>query len=130
VQLTPDALLPEPLTPQIESDGPVLSARLPKTARFAQASGVKILANFTPNTCLLPHPPYPPEARELQQTGVVQMLVHFDEMGNVSRVEVAKSSGVASLDAATRSFIRDNWHSLAFAGQEVSVPVEFRQEDL
>jgi len=87
-------------------------------------------SSYTPGASVLPHPPYPPEAHELGQTGTVIMNVQFDAEGGVARVEVAHSSGVAVLDASTRSFIRAHWHSPAYAGQTVSVPVEYKLENL
>jgi protein TonB len=74
---------------------------------------------------VLPHPPYPQEARELKQTGTVTLNVQFDSKGDVAHAEVAQSSGVPVLDSATRSFIRAHWHSPAYAGQLVSVPVQY-----
>jgi len=56
------------------------------------------------------------------------MNVMFDARGGVTYVEVAQSSGVPVLDSATRSFIRTHWHLPAYAGQAVSVPVEYRLE--
>ena len=57
------------------------------------------------------------------------MNVRFDARGGVTLAEVTQSSGVPLLDASTRSFIRGHWHSPAFAGQTVSVPVRYALEN-
>ena len=79
---------------------------------------------------ILPHPPYPIEARDLRETGIVIMNVQFDVKGDVAQADVAQSSGVPILDSETRSFIRTHWHSAAYAGQAVSVPVQYKLENL
>jgi len=58
------------------------------------------------------------------------MNVQFDIKGNVADAEVAQSSGVPILDTTTRSFIRAHWHSPAYAGQLVNVPVQYKLENL
>ena len=88
-------------------------------------TGDKFVSSYAMGTGGLPQPPYPPEARDLQQTGIVRMLVQFDRAGNVALVQVLRSSGVALLDKETRAFIQNNWHSNAFAGRAVRVPVEY-----
>jgi len=88
-------------------------------------TGDKFVSSYAPGAGVLPPPPYPPEARELQESGIVRLLVEFDRAGNVALVEVVRSSGVEVLDRETRAFIRDNWHSNAFAGRSVRVPVVY-----
>ena len=58
------------------------------------------------------------------------MNVQFDVKGDVAQAEVAQSSGVPILDSETRSFIRANWHSPVYAGQIVSVPVQYTLQNL
>ena len=87
-------------------------------------------SSYAPGPSLLPHPPYPAEARDRGQTGTVIMNVQFDVKGDVADARVAQSSGVPLLDTATRSFIRAHWHSLAYAGQAVSVPVQYTLQNL
>ncbi len=70
------------------------------------------------------------EARNRGETGVVVMNVQFDVKGDVSRAEVAQSSGVPILDSETLSFIRAHWHSATYAGQTISQPVEYSLQDL
>jgi len=91
----------------------------------ARPAGAAAVSSYAPGESVLPHPPYPEEARDCGQTGTVVMNVIFDARGAVARAEVAQSSGIAVLDAKTRSFIRANWHSAVYAGQVVSVPVEY-----
>jgi periplasmic protein TonB len=87
-------------------------------------------SSYAPGPSVLPHPPYPTEARDRGQTGTVIMNVQFDVKGDVADARVAQSSGVPLLDTATRSFIRAHWHSPAYAGQAVSVPVQYKLENL
>ena len=104
------------------------------TATMAQVhprpAAAAAVSSYTPGPSALPHPPYPTEARDLRETGIVVMNVQFDGKGDVAHAVVAQSSGVAILDSETRSFIRANWHSLAFAGQTVSVPVQYTLQNL
>ena len=85
----------------------------------------KYVSSFTPGASIFPHPPYPPEARDLQETGIVRMMIHFNASGDVVEARVSHSSGVEILDSATKSYIVEHWHSEAYAGQSVSVPVEY-----
>lgn len=87
-------------------------------------------SSYAPGLNALPHPPYPVEASDLRETGVVVMRVHFDGRGDVAQAEVAQSSGVPILDSETRSFIRAHWHSVTYAGQTISQPVEYSLENL
>jgi protein TonB len=107
----------------------------PAAAATAQSSPPKPTASASPSSYapglnVLPHPPYPIEARDRGQTGTVVMIVQFDAGGDVAAAEVTQSSGVPLLDTATRSFIRAHWHSPAYAGQAVSVPVQYKLENL
>jgi len=87
-------------------------------------------SSYTPGDSVLPHPPYPAEARDRGQTGTVTVSVQFDAQGSVADTRVMQSSGVPILDSKTRTFIRDHWHSLAYAGQTVSVPIQYTLENL
>ena len=105
------------------------------TVATAQSSSPKLSAAATASSyasgpSVLPHPPYPAEAQNRGQTGTVLMNVQFDIKGNVANAEVAQSSGVPILDTTTRSFIRAHWHSPAYAGQLVNVPVQYKLENL
>jgi protein TonB len=93
--------------------------------KHLRPASAKYISSYSPGDSIFPHPPYPPEARDLQQTGIVRMMIHFDAQGNVVEAKVAQSSGVAILDSETRSYIRAHWHSQAYAGQAVTVPVEY-----
>jgi TonB family protein len=88
-----------------------------------------VASSHAPGENIFPHPPYPEEARFLRETGTVVVDVQFNGSGGVSQVQVTQSSGVPLLDAQTRSFIRANWHTLAYAGQVLKVPVEYTLEN-
>ena len=96
----------------------------PEPAAAAPAS------SYAAGPTSLPHPPYPPAARDLGEAGTVIMNVQFGVKGDVAQAEVAQSSGVPLLDVTTRSYIRRHWHSAAYAGQTVSVPVQYKLENL
>jgi protein TonB len=51
-------------------------------------------------------PLYPPSARRLDQEGTVRVRILVDERGRASDVQVARSSGYDSLDAAAVSAVR------------------------
>jgi TonB family protein len=88
-----------------------------------------VASSYAPGENIFPHPPYPEEARFLRETGTVVVDVQFNGSGGVSQVQVTQSSGVPLLDAQTRSFIREHWHTLAYAGQMLKVPVEYTLEN-
>jgi TonB family protein len=64
------------------------------------------------------------------EIGTVKVNVWFDAQGRVADVEILRSSGSLILDHHTATFIRSNWHSVAEAGQVVSVPVRYSLENL
>ena len=105
---------------------PITAATQSQTQRTASSTP----SSYSPGIDALPHPPYPLEARNHGQTGTVVMNVEFDAEGSVAAASVAQSSGVAILDSATRSFIRAHWHNPSFAGQTISVPVEYTLRSL
>jgi len=121
---------PKPVTPATIQVA--IQAAISYTATTMTQSSSKPAApsSYAPGLDELPHPPYPTEARDRRQTGMVVMNVQFDGKGDVTHAEVEQSSGVPILDSETRSFIRMHWHSLAFAGQVVSVPVQYKLENL
>jgi TonB family protein len=88
-----------------------------------------VASSYAPGENIFPHPPYPEEARFLRETGTVVVDVQFNGSGGVSQVQVTQSSGVPLLDAQTRSFIREHWHTPAYAGQMLKVPVEYTLEN-
>ena len=131
-------LATQPNKPLPEKTAAILSASHPTTSHSTAAISVShdkpaaaaALSSYAPGANVLPHPPYPMEARDLRETGVVVMNVQFNIKGDVARAEVAQSSGVPILDSETRSFIRSHWHSTTYAGQTISQPVEYSLENL
>jgi TonB family protein len=124
-QATPQAVAKPALTlhPAISHDSVAKAQSLTKPA-------ATISSSYAPGPNMLPHPPYPAEALEQRRIGTVVMNVLFDDQGNVARAEVTETSGVPLLDTATLSYIRKHWHSAAYAGQTVSVPVQYKLENL
>ena len=89
-----------------------------------------VASSYAPGKNILPHPPYPPAARDHGKEGIVLMSVTFNARGDVAQAEVTQSSGVQLLDRNTRSYIRENWHSTVYAGQTVHVPVQYNLQKL
>jgi TonB family protein len=101
-----------------------VASEAPSNSSAAHAS------SYSPGPDSLPHPPYPTEASDLNEAGVVVMNVQFNADGGVARAEVAHSSGYAVLDSETRSYIRAHWHSSTYAGQTINQPVEYSLQNL
>ncbi len=82
---------------------------------------------------LNPPPPYPPEAYEKGQEGVVQLLVSVTGQGTVATLKVHRSSGFESLDQAALKAVRDwKFQPATYRGRPVAskvlVPVGFQIE--
>jgi TonB family protein len=97
-------------------------------AKPKPAASASFASSYAPGQNVLPHPPYPEDAQNLDETGTVVMSVTFNIAGNVTQAEVSQSSGVRLLDTNTRSFILTHWHSTIFAGQTVTQPVRYTAE--
>ena len=132
-------LTPQPIQAAATKSSPAVVQAHPKILRSSTVAEAKPVhakpaisaaASYAPGSSVLPHPPYPSEARDLRQTGTVMVSVEFDARGSVSQARVLQSSGVPVLDSSTRTFIRDHWHSLAYAGQTVNVPIQYTLENL
>lgn len=135
-----------PVTPaKLPDDGvPVLPLRVSKstqgkteephhtishaTTTSSAKPAAALASSYAPGVNVLPHPPYPVDAQNRGQTGTVIVYVKFDAQGNVAHAEVSESSGVPSLDSATKSFIRSHWHSTDYAGQAICQPVQYSLE--
>jgi len=77
-----------------------------------------------------PRPKYPEEARRQRQQGVVMIRVTVDSSGRPERVDLAKSSGIRSLDAAALEAVGGWRFAPARTGgipmtSEVVIPVRF-----
>ena len=79
------------------------SASMPAPTRHAAPTASATPSSYAPGPNDFPHPPYPNEARDRRESGTVVMNVQFDASGDVTRADVAHSSGVAS---DTRRFVR------------------------
>jgi len=143
----PPTVVKQPQTPivpvKLPDDGvPVLPMRISKstltkteaphhttTPSNAKPAAAAASSSYAPGVNILPHPPYPADAQSRGQTGTVVMSVTFDAQGNVTHAEVSESSGVPSLDATTKLFIRAHWHSTDYAGQSICQPVKYALEN-
>jgi TonB family protein len=126
----PNKPLPAPPAKTTVAIHPTISHPITAAVSPAKQRTASALSSYAPGLNELPHPPYPSEARDRGETGVVVMNVQFDDKGDVAQAEVARSSGVPILDSETRSFIRAHWHSAVYAGQTISQPVEYSLENL
>jgi len=150
------AAAPKKMAPVVEEGVPILAAQpkpvpaqspttlpvavhaapvhhLTPTKQVAAASAAHVApaaSSFAPGEDVFAHPPYPEEARERGEVGTVKVNVSFDAQGGVADVKITQSSGSLILDHHTAMFIRSNWHSVAEAGQVVSVPVRYSLENL
>jgi TonB family protein len=118
------------IKPVASSHPAIVQTKTAPTQVPPRAAPPAVASSYSPGVSVLPHPPYPLEARDRRQTGTVIVNVQFNAKGSVVGAFVAQSSGVPILDSETKSFIRANWHSTAYAGQTVSVPVEYTLEHL
>ncbi len=81
-----------------------------------------------------PAPPYPPDAYERRQQGLVLLKVQINEHGLVEAISVSESSGVASLDRAALQTVR-TWrfeparHGGVPVSSLVIVPIRFMFRD-
>jgi protein TonB len=62
-------------------------------------------AKLNRDSCASERPPYPAASRRNEETGVVQLRVNYDAAGNVTGVEIAKSSGHNRLDESAKNWV-------------------------
>jgi protein TonB len=105
---------------------PRASAHVPsKPAHAAPAPPAPPAPVYTPS------PTYPIAALRRQRGGVVTLRVRVDGSGEVTAVDIAKSSGDAALDAAARKAMHRWRFQPPAAGQPMSFdyPIAFRIDD-
>jgi TonB family protein len=90
----------------------------PKQVRLVQQ-------HLTVGSHNLPSPDYPIEAFRDHIQGTVTLRVSFDGSGGVIDAEVVSSSGSGVLDNGARHYILSHWHSVDFAGQVQTVPIQY-----
>ncbi len=71
-----------------------------------------------------PHPAYPEAARHERQEGVVILHIRIDELGQVTSVRIATSSGFPLLDERALSTVRERWRFHPARRGNVAVPAE------
>ncbi|HEV7491789.1 MAG TPA: energy transducer TonB [Rhodanobacteraceae bacterium] len=133
---TPVRAVP-PTIPLVQSSGsiaatvaltdpaPVDDASSP-SADIGSGGASQILAYASPL-----HPRYPPASMRAHEQGIVMLRVLVDETGFPERVEIARSSGHALLDAAAEESVRHaRFRPVMRNGRAISawgtVPIEFR----
>lgn len=70
-------------------------------------------------------PAYPPDAARARAEGVVQLLIHVGASGIAQAVDIAGSSGNASLDAAARRAVL-RWHFTPASAGGRPVPADYQ----
>ena len=73
-----------------------------------------------------PHPPYPAVSRMLHEQGTVVVRVTFAKEGQVSAVEVVKSSGYQNLDGNAVNYIKARWRSASGRVKTLTLPLTYR----
>lgn len=117
---TPATPIDDPVTPP----GPAGIA--PPSANDIGSGGAQTLAYAS-----LLRPRYPPGSMRAREQGIVMLRVLVDETGVPQRVEIARSSGHALLDAAAQESVRHaRFRPVMRDGRPASawgtVPIEFR----
>jgi TonB family protein len=127
VELPKPVVKPPPVAPPMPKPRPVVVAKPRFTAPKATGTGeTASVSRLVVGSSGFPQPGYPYAAQMRHQTGTVNVSIRFDAGGNAADVEVIGSSGVSILDSSTRTFISEHWHNDSFAGQSVTVPIEYR----
>jgi TonB family protein len=126
--LTPQPSKPVAVTQTQTARAPATHVAKTSPAKPKPTASTSFASSYAAGENVLPHPPYPEDARNLGETGTVVMSVTFNMAGNVTQAEVSQSSGVELLDTSTRSFILTHWHSTTFAGRTVTQPVRYNVE--
>ncbi len=113
----------------------VVSFRQDQASRVLLSEGVAKqvldLTHAVPRYAENPRPMYPEVARRKGWAGEVRLLVLVDEIGDVDRISIDRSSGYSALDRAARRAVR-LWRFVPAteAGRkiasEVVVPIDFR----
>jgi protein TonB len=123
----PFPVLRTPAPPRI-GDGSSPVPGLDATTR--RAEGGALDGQARPNYLRNPPPPYPEQARRLQQEGLVKLRVQVTADGRASSVQIESSSGWPILDEAALRAVK-NWrfHPARVGGipipSTVTVPIRF-----
>jgi periplasmic protein TonB len=103
----PDRVVTPPIdraTGGTESDNTAIAQPpLPPPVASGPTRGARLIAATTMQ------PPYPSASRALGEEGSVELLVSIDERGQVTGVNLLRSSGHARLDAAAIAFALKRW---------------------
>ena len=106
----------------------VLSRVTPETqARWAQTAQTSPTPRATPKPQLLyaPAPSFPPGQSLPGQTGTGRFRLTFDPQGNVTNIQIVKSTGNPYFDQSSIKTLRQ-WKSAPSQGWQATVPVTFR----
>jgi TonB family protein len=70
--------------------------------------------------------PAPPYYTSDSAAGTLTLVVTFGTDGWVSQCVVSRSTGNTALDNRTMEWVKTHWHDIAYAGQTIQAPFEFR----
>ena len=96
-------------------------------ARWAQTAQTSPTPHATPKPRLLyaPAPSFPPGQSLPGQTGTGHFRLTFDPQGNVTNIQIVKSTGNPYFDQSSIKTLRQ-WKSAPSQGWQATVPVTFR----
>jgi len=93
------------VAPSALAQPPPLNPLQPQTA----LSNLPSALNDTGASGQRPRPPYPRIALEQAQQGSVTLLITADDAGNITSVEIKKSSGYPVLDRGAVDYVKRHW---------------------
>ncbi len=120
----------EPTPPPRPKDAPTPKPRAKVASslpRSSAPSGPVSLVSARANLTSAPRPPYPYEARRSHVVGSGKFLLHFDESGSVTDVDVTQSTGSPVLDQISTNTFR-RWRCKPGAYSKVYVPITFTMQ--
>jgi periplasmic protein TonB len=116
-----------PPAPRKSQEAPVFDLAGTESESNAIVLGGKVLPASPDNRFRNRPPIYPREAAMLGEHGAVLLMIHVSEAGLATGVDVAESSGVASLDQAAIAAVRKwRFHPALREGRAVPFDMPFR----
>ena len=99
----------------------MLWAFLVCTAFVRPSRGSEAIHPETP----FPPPDYPAFALHKHESGIIDLAIQFDRLGNIKKCEVKNSSAPPDLTEYAQVFVAKRWHNAKFAGKSLEFPVKY-----